>query len=441
MNKTKIISIVVTCVLISSVTRIAETSLLYALIATCVIAVVALVSWLYGKVKIIVSDRILNVLKKIGTAIVAVVAVVYLGVMAGYTGYTVVKLGDWYGVILLSVSGVVVGVLWYVCRWRRWWVRFLKTYWHEGTVRHSDWKIRETYYWTFDYGSNAQYGLLPDKCIFRGQARVWLSPANTDAEASERLTTFEKILRDKDIVADCTLDHIPGCIYADISAEINYKKMNFMRQSAFRAAFNELDSMNYTGEYYVEYHGEAGTILFACSRYGISRAVRIEPCEEYFIEPECGFHSDEAYHFIERYPDWMEGTYRLIAEEEFFTRWCKRTDYTDDDEAFEAFENSALKYFASIAYEDEKEQANSRWDIENVAIWLIANRDNEAVADSMKVLMDGRAEIAYWAARLFKDFFPNEANDAAMRICETCEIPEIVCRTQQLIEQWEERDK
>lgn len=423
--------------LISSIARLAETSPLNALIATAVIAVVILTIWLYERGTIRISDRILKVLKKIGTGILAVIAFIYLVGMTGYAIYSAIGSSDWYAVIILCIAGIIVVVLWYICRWRRWWVKFLRTFMPKDAIDIRYWDIFETYYWTPDFQTNAEYSLLPENGIFRGQTRIWLSPDNIETEATERLETLKKMLTEKDIEADCTIDHISGCIYADISAEINYKKMNSTSLSAFRTTFKEFDKLNYPDDYYVEYHGVAGTIIFACCRYGIIRAIRTEPNEEYFIEPECGFQSDEAHSFIERFPDWTEGIYKLITEEEFFNRWRKRMTYYDDDEAFEAFDISARSYFAAIRSDDEKEQANSRWDIECAANWLIANRDNEAVAASMAALMECNDETSYWAARLFKDIFPEEANDAAWRIVQTCEDPEIVCRTQQLIELWE----
>lgn len=419
------------CTVVSAIAMMTE-SLANGLIALALIAVVWLGTWLFENGKVRMGNRTLNVLKKVGTGIVAIVAFVYLGGMAGFAAYSVVKSSDWYGVIVVGGAGMVVGVLWYVNRWRRWWVKFLKTFMPEGTVNFSDWGTKETYYWTFDFSSNAQYGLLPDGGIFRGQATVWISPTFIDTKASKRLAAFENILKEKGITASCTLDHIPGCIYADISAETNYKKMNRAKQSAFRDAFCELDKLNYPGEYFVEYHGEESSILFACTQYEISRAVRTEPREEYFIAPECGFQSEEAHYFIERYPDWTEGTYRLITEEEFFDRWHKRTHYEDNEEAFEAFEASALSYFASVTKGDEKERANSQWDIENATNWLVAHK----ATDTMGELMCTREECAYWAARLFKDILPEEAIDTAQRIFETCEDTEICSRAQMLLEEW-----
>ena len=415
------------CILLSAIGRMAN-SLSDVLIAVGIVVVVALVMLLNEKGKIRISDRFLGVMKKIGTGIVVVLPVAYFCGLAGYALYSVVKLNDWYGVILLTVCGAVVGVLWYVARWRRWWIKFLKTFQPKDVVHHSDWKLREEHFWTFDYGTMAQYGLRPVDGIFYGQARVWLDKRNVDVSAKLKLSIFEEQLRKRGIDANCALVHIPGCIYADIVAEMRYKSMDRIKQAAFRDTFHELDRINYQGEYYVEYHGELGTFLFAACQDNISRAIRTEPREEYFLEPECGFQSEEAHYFVERYPAWDEGTYTFISEKAFFERWRKRTDYEANYDAFAFFESASELYFAAIANEDKKEQANSCWDIEHAAKWLIANNET----DTMVELMSIGFEPMYWAARLFREFEPEEAQDAIACIIGYCENPEIVSRARKL---------
>lgn len=392
-------------------------------------AIFLLAVWLFESGKIKINERTQSILKKIGSCIVIGIGVIYIAAMAGYAVYSVAHSGNWQGVILLAVAGGIIGCSWYMARWRRWWVRFLKTFMPAECVHPSSWKIREEYYWTCE--NNVQYGLRPADGIFDGRARIWFHPTDIRSEAAERLSAFKAMLADRGIDANCTLEHIPGCIYADIVAETHYKTMTGKRQTLFRNAFQELDKLNYEGEYYAEYHGELGTILFAGSQGGISRAVRTEPREEYFIEPDCGFQSDEAYYFIERYPAWDEGSYRLITEEEFFTRWRIRTDYESSDEAFEVFKWTALRFFSSIANGDEKEQFFSRFDIENAATWLIAHHET----DTMAALMDDYEESMYWAARLFKDVLPDKAHETVRHIVENCDNPTIVSYTEKLLAQ------
>ena len=307
-------------------------------------------------------------------------------------------------------------------------------------IRHGDWKMREKYFQTFDYSTNALYGLRTADGIFDGQVRVWLDPSNVDKDASARLDTFEAILARRGIKANCALTHIPGCIYADIVAETKYRSMNSDKQAAFRDAFHELDGMNYQGEYYAEYHGELGIIFFeGNARNVIIRAIRTEPREEYYIDNDCGFQSEEAHYFIERGVDWTEGKYSLISAKKFFALWRERLEYNDKDDAYSFFEQASLMYFAVVANGDNKEQTNSRWDIENAAKYLIIHDEKETMIDLLMGMI--YEETMYWAARLFSDVLPAETHDAAIRLVENSDNPYIVSRTNRLIAQWKKGGK
>lgn len=342
------------------------------------------------------------------------------------------------GIMLLGTASVAFGISWYISRWRSRWVKFLKTFMPKDKIRHGDWKMREKYFQTFDYATNALYGLRTADGIFDGQARVWLDPSVVDKDASARLDSFEEMLARRGIKADCAMDHIPGCIYADIIAETNYKSMKGSSMTAFRDAFHELDGMNYQGDYYAEYHGELGTIYFEGNAGNvIIRAIRTEPREEYYIDNDCGFQSEEAHYFIERGVDWTEGKYSLISDKEFFTLWRERLEYNDKDDAYSFFEQASLMYFAAVANGDKKEQANSRWDIENAAKYLIAH---DAI-DEMIELMTIYEQSMYWASRLFVDVIPEYAHDTANRLVEYSDNPVIVSRTKRLIAQWKKGGK
>ena len=206
--------------------------------------------------------------------------------------------------------------------------------------------------------------------------------------------------------------------------------MNSDKQAAFRDAFHELDGMNYHGDYYAEYHGELGTILFECNAGNvIIRAIRIEPREEYYLDSDCGFQSEEAYYFIERGVDWTEGTYSLISETQFFTNWRERLEYDDKDDAYSFFVQASLMYFAAVANGDKKEQTNSRWDIENATKYLITH---DAI-DEMIELMTIYEQSMYLASRLFVDVIPEYAHDTANRLVEYSDNPYIVSHTKRLI--------
>ena len=421
--------ICVACVLISSIGRMAN-SLTDVLIAVGAIALVALVIWLFETGRLRINERLGKVLKKIGVFIFVAVGIAYLVAMVSFVTYKVATEGDWQGIMLLGIASVAFGISWYISRWRRRWVKFLKTFMPKDKIRHGDWKMREKYFQTFDYSTNALFGLRTADSIFDGQARVWLDLSDVDKDASARLDAFEAMLARRGIKANCALTHIPGCIYADIVAETKYRSMNSDKQAAFRDAFHELDGMNYHGDYYAEYHGELGTILFECNAGNvIIRAIRIEPREEYYLDSDCGFQSEEAYYFIERGVDWTEGTYSLISETQFFTNWRERLEYDDKDDAYSFFVQASLMYFAAVANGDKKEQTNSRWDIENATKYLITH---DAI-DEMIELMTIYEQSMYWASRLFVDVIPEYAHDTANRLVEYSDNPVIVSRTKRLI--------
>lgn len=422
----------VACVLISAIGRMAD-SPLAVLIVIGILAAIFLTVRLYDNGKIRIPERVKNILKKIGIGIVVSVGIIYLVAMAGFTIYKVATAGEWYGIIVFAISGIVLGILWYLTRWRRRWVKILKTFMPKDKIRHGDWKMREKYFQTFDYATNAMYGLHTTDGIFYGQARVWLDPSDVDKDASARLDSFEAMLAKRGIKANCALAHIAGCIYADIVAETNYKSMKGNSMAAFRDAFHELDGMNYRGDYYAEYHGELGTIFFESNAGNvISRAIRIEPREEYYIDNDCGFQSEEAHYFIERGVDWSEGTYSLISAKDFFTLWRERLEYEEKDDAYSFFEQASLMYFAAVANGDKKEQTNSRWDIENAAKYLIAHDE----VDIMKELLSISEQSIFWAAKLFHDVIPELCEDAAKGLVENCDNPVIVRNAKRLLTQW-----
>lgn len=425
------------CVLISAIGRMAN-SLTDVLIAVGVIAVVALVIWLFEIGKIRMNERLGKILKKICGVIFVAVGLAYIVAMVGFVTYKVATEGDMQGIMFLGVASIAFGISWYISRWRRRWVKFLKTFMSKDKIRHGDWKMREKYFQTFDYATNALYGLRTADGIFDGQARVWLDPSDVNQDASARLDSFEEMLAKRGIKANCTLTHIPGCIYADIVAETSYKSMNGSSMAAFRETFHELDGMNYQGEYYAEYRGELGTIFFESNAGNvISRAIRTEPREEHYIDNDCGFQSEEAHYFIERGVDWTEGTYSLITAKEFFALWRERLDYNDKDDAYSFFEQASLMYFAAVANGDKKEQANNRWDIENAAKYLISHD----AKDEMIELMAIYEQSMYWASRLFVDVIPGYAHDTANRLVEYSDNPYIVTRTKRLLTQWKKGGK
>lgn len=419
------------CFLIASIGRMAD-SLTDVLITVGVIAVVALILWLYENGKININANVRKILKLIAKYFIITFGLLYLIGMALYVPYRVVKTGDMQGIILIALVGIGGGITFYITRWRRRWMRIVKNILPKDKVTKNDLKLRQNYYWVFDYETIAQYGLRPSDGIFDGRARVWLDKQNVEASAKLKVAILEDLLKQNDIVADVKLDHIPGCIYADIVTEANYKTMNRTRLKALRSIFHALDEMNYHGDYYAEYHGEIGTIYFECSGGYISRAIRTEPREEYYLDPDCGFQSEEAYYFISRDIDWTEGIYRLISEKDFYNKWRQGEHYDDKDDAFSFFHNASLMYFAAIANGDKKEQSRSLWEIKNAAAWLRSNNEVE----TMRELMCSGNEASYWAALLFRDIDPFEATDTLERIIIDPSSELVTSRAQKLLNKW-----
>lgn len=174
-----------------------------------------------------------------------------------------------------------------------------------------------------------------------------------------------------------------------------------------------------------------GTIFFESTSSGVIRAIRTEPREERYLDPD-GFGWDNAYSFIEYYPDWNEGEYDLISKKEFFDRWHGYTDYKNANEAFSFFTNASVMYFAALENGDKQELANSRWDIENAARWLIAHDE----VDIMKELLTIREDFMFWAAKLFHDVIPELCEDAANRLVENYDDPVIVRNAKRMLTQW-----
>ena len=425
-------------ILILQIIRMAK-SVWHVLIAISIIALIALIIRMVKIGKIKINVRFASISKTIISCIVLSISIVYITMMTGFSIYKVITLGEWQGIIVLGSASIIISISWYLNRWRRWWIKFLKTFIPKDKIYPGDWSLREKYFSTFDYASNARYSLRAVDGTFSGHARVWLDKQHVDVSAKLTVHIFEDLLKRKNIEASIKLEHIPGCIYADIIAETNYKSIDSSsKQTSFRAAFYWLYTANYRGDYYVRYNGELGTILFECnSDNTITRAIRTEPREEFYLDNTCDFLTDEARDFIEKGVDWSDGTCSLITKKEFFTLWHELFDYKDKEIAFSFFLEASLIYFAAVANDDKNEQTNSRWDIENAAKYLIDHNETEIMIE----LLNLREETMYWAARLFSEVLPAETQVAAMSIIESCDNPLIVTRTKRLLSQWKKEGK
>lgn len=422
----------IACFLISAIARMAN-SISDVLIAVGIIATIGALIWLYERGHIRINYRVRAIVKTIFKWIIIIACISYIVSLICFIGYKAIRGGDYVGMIVIALAGGIFGVSYYLTRWRRWWIKFLRTFLRKDQIRALDLKSGATGYEEYDYSSGTRYILNHQKHTFTGQTRIFLSPDTLDDSMTERLRTFDYMLRGSGIEATLNVDYTDGCIYADVSAAADCRRMNVAKQTLFRNAFIYLQDSNYKGDYFGKYVGELGTILFQSTAINVIRAIRTEPREEYYIHPDSGFQSEDAYYFIGCYPDWTNGNYTLITEKEFFTRWRERTEFEEHDHAYTAFEVSSTAYFAALENGDKKEQKYSREDMEKAALWLIRCDEVEYMKE---LLSNPRDETAYWAARFFHDVIPEQAETTAQHLVDNCDNPVITTKAKRLLSQW-----
>ena len=420
------------CFLISAIARMAN-SISDVLIAVGVIAAIGVLIWLYERGYIRIYYRVQELVKTIFKRVIIIAVILYIVSLICFIGYKAIGGEDYVGLIVITLAGGIFGVSYYLTRWRRWWIKFLRTFLRKDEMRALDLKIGADSYEEYDYSSGARYCLRPKEGVFIGTTRIFISPDTLDDSKNERLRRFEYMLRESGIENTLNVDYTDGCIYADVSVTVDCRRMNVEKQTLLRNAFIYLKDSNYQGGYFGKYVGEYGTILFQSTAVEVVRAVRVKPREEYYIYPDSGFQSEDAYLFIEYYPDWTNGEYTLIAEKEFFSRWRKRTEFDNKDQAYTDFDVSSTAYFAAIENGDKKEQKYSREDIEKAALWLIRYDEVDYIKE---LLSNPHDETEYWAARFFHDVIPELAEATAQSLVDKCDNPVIVANSKRLLAQW-----
>ena len=420
------------CFLISAIARMAN-SISDVLIAVGVIAAIGVLIWLYERGYIRIYYRVQELVKTIFKRVIIIAVILYIVSLICFIGYKAIGGKDYVGLIVITLAGGIFGVSYYLTRWRRWWIKFLRTFLRKDEMRALDLKIGADSYEEYDYSSGARYCLRPKEGVFIGTTRIFISPDTLDDSKNERLRRFEYMLRESGIENTLNVDYTDGCIYADVSVTVDCRRMNVEKQTLLRNAFIYLKDSNYQGGYFGKYVGEYGTILFQSTAVEVVRAVRVKPREEYYIYPDSGFQSEDAYLFIEYYPDWTNGEYTLIAEKEFFSRWRKRTEFDNKDQAYTDFDVSSTAYFAAIENGDKKEQKYSREDIEKAALWLIRYDEVDYIKE---LLSNPHDETEYWAARFFHDVIPELAEATAQSLVDKCDNPVIVANSKRLLAQW-----
>lgn len=430
--KPRTFKIVIAFLIIFTIVRIAK-SISDVLIAVGIIAVIGVMIWLYQRGDIRINFRVPKLVKTVFKWVLVIILILYIVSLICFAGYNAIWEGNYFGLSGIALATGIFGVTYYRTRWRRWWINFLIKVLQRDRNRAYGLEIGAASYEEYDYSSDARYCLRPKEGVFIGSTRIFMSPDTLDYSMKDRLRRFDNMLREYGIESTLNVEYIDGCIYADVSATVVCRRMNVAKQTLFRKAFIYLQDSNYKGEYFGKYVGEYGTILFQSSAFDVFRAVRIEPREEYFIYPDSGFELEDAYLFIENYPDWTNGEYTLITEEEFFSRWRKRTKYDDKDQAFTDFDVSSCSYFGALVNGDIKEQEYTREDIERAALGLIRFNDIDYI-DAL--LTNLHEETEYWAARFFHDVIPELAETTAQSLVDDCDKPEIVDGAKRLLAQW-----
>lgn len=424
----------ISCFLISAIARMAN-SVSDVLIAVGIIAAIGALIWLYERGYIRINYRVQKLIKTIFKWVIIIAGILYIVSLICFIGYKAIGGNDYVGLIVIALTGGIFGVSYYLTRWRRLWIKFLRTFLRKDEIRALDLKIGADSYEEYDYISGARYCLRPKESVFIGSTRIFISPDTLDDSMNERLRRFDTMLRESGIEAKLNVEYTDGCIYADVSATVDSRRMNVAKQTLFRNAFIYLKDSNYQGDYFGKYVGEYGTILFQSTAINVIRAVRIEPRKEYYLCYDSGFQSEDAYLFIEYYPDWDNGDYTLISisEKDFFKQWRKRKEFDDKDHAYTDFDVGSISYFAALENGDKKEQRYIREDIEKAASWLIRYDK----VDYMKELLSNpHDETEFWAARFFHDVIPELAEATAQSLVDNCDNPVIVANAKRLLAQW-----
>ena len=287
------------CFLISAIARMAN-SISDVLVAVGIIAAIGVLIWLYEQGYIKINYRVKEIVKAIFKWVIIIAAILYIVCLICFVGYKAIGGDDYVGLIVIALAGGIFGVSYYLTRWRRWWIKFLRTFLRKDQMSALDLKFGADSYEEYDCNSGVRYCLRPKEGVFIGTTRIFISPDTLDDSMNERLRRFDNMLRESGIENTLNVDYTDGCIYADVSVTVDCRRMNVEKQTLLRNAFIYLKDSNYQGDYFGKYVGEYGTILFQSTAVEIIRAVRVKPREVYYIYPDSGFQSEDAYLFIGR---------------------------------------------------------------------------------------------------------------------------------------------
>ena len=128
------------CFLISAIARMAN-SISDVLIAVGVIAAIGVLIWLYERGYIRIYYRVQELVKTIFKRVIIIAVILYIVSLICFIGYKAIGGEDYVGLIVITLAGGIFGVSYYLTRWRRWWIKFLRTFLRKDEMRALDLKI------------------------------------------------------------------------------------------------------------------------------------------------------------------------------------------------------------------------------------------------------------------------------------------------------------
>ena len=180
------------------------------LIAVGIIAAIGALIWLYERGYFRINYRVQKLVKTIFKWVVIIAGILYIVSLIRFIGYKAIGGDDYVGLIVIGLACVIFGVSYYLTRWRRWWIKFLRTFLRKDQIRALDLKIGATSYEKYDYSSGAKYYLRPKEGVLIGSTRIFISPDTLDGSMSERLRRFDNMFRESGIEATLNVDYIEG---------------------------------------------------------------------------------------------------------------------------------------------------------------------------------------------------------------------------------------
>ena len=157
------------------------------LVAVGIIAAIGTLIWLYEQGYIKINYRVKEIVKAIFKWVIIIAGILYIVSLICFIGYKAIGGDDYVGLIVITLAGGIFGVSYYLTRWRRWWIKFPRTFLRKDEMRALDLKIGADSYEEYDYSSGSRYCLCPKEGVFIGTTRIFISPDTLDDSMNKRL--------------------------------------------------------------------------------------------------------------------------------------------------------------------------------------------------------------------------------------------------------------